>query len=137
MIVGVPKEIKPNENRIALVPAGAEALVRSGHQVLVEAGGGLGSGFPDSAYESVGAEIVADVDEVWRRADMIIKVKEPIAPEYERIRDAFKESMPLKNVCDPDDVAAAIVGLITGPDLVTGHVHVIDGGMNIMSPISI
>ena len=87
MIVGVPKEIKPDENRIALVPAGAETLVRSGHQVLVEVGGGVGSGFADNAYESVGAEIVANVDEVWRRADMIIKVKEPIASEYERIRE--------------------------------------------------
>jgi alanine dehydrogenase len=87
MIVGVPKEIKSHENRIAVVPGGVEALVAHGHQVLVEEGGGLGSGFDDSAYESVGAEIVADVDELWARADMIVKVKEPIAPEYERIRE--------------------------------------------------
>ena len=86
MIVGVPKEIKSNENRIAVVPAGAEALVSRGHQVLVEKGGGLGSGFADSAYETVGAEIVADVDELWQRAEMIVKVKEPIEPEYPRIR---------------------------------------------------
>ena len=87
MIVGVPKEIKPNENRIALVPAGAETLVRSGHQVLIEVGAGVGSGFPDMKYESVGAEVVSDVDDLWSRADMIIKVKEPIAVEYERIRE--------------------------------------------------
>ena len=87
MIVGVPKEIKSHENRIAVVPGGVEALEAHGHQVLVEEGGGLGSGFDDSAYESVGAEIVADVDELWARADMIVKVKEPIAPEYERIRE--------------------------------------------------
>lgn len=86
MIVGVPKEIKSNENRIAVVPGGAEALVARGHQVLVEKGGGLGSGFEDSAYEAVGAEIVADVDELWRRAEMIVKVKEPIEPEYPRMR---------------------------------------------------
>jgi len=87
MIVGVPKEIKSNENRIALVPGGAEALVARGHEVLVERGGGLGSGFEDEAYSAVGATIVDDVDELWRRADMIVKVKEPIAPEYDRIRE--------------------------------------------------
>lgn len=86
MIVGVPKEIKANENRIAVVPGGAEALAARGHQVLVEMGGGLGSGFTDSDYEAVGAEIVADVDDIWQRAEMIVKVKEPIEPEYERIR---------------------------------------------------
>ncbi|MEK6255637.1 MAG: alanine dehydrogenase, partial [Gemmatimonadales bacterium] len=87
MIVGVPKEIKSHENRIAVVPGGVEALVALGHEVLVEKDGGVGSGFEDSAYTSVGGEIVADVNELWARADMIVKVKEPIAPEYDRIRE--------------------------------------------------
>jgi len=87
MIVGVPKEIKSHENRIAVVPGGVESLVAKGHKVLVEEGGGLGSGFEDSAYTDVGAEIVADVEEVWARSDMIVKVKEPIAAEYDRIRE--------------------------------------------------
>ena len=86
MIVGVPKEIKSHENRIAVVPGGVEALTAQGHQVLVEAGGGVGSGFEDAVYESVGAEIVADVDDLWGRSEMIVKVKEPIASEYDRIR---------------------------------------------------
>ncbi len=86
MIVGVPKEIKTNENRVALVPAGAEALVADGHTVLVEQGAGLGSGFADEAYKSVGAQIVAKVDEVWAKAEMIMKVKEPIAVEWPRMR---------------------------------------------------
>jgi alanine dehydrogenase len=86
MIIGVPKEIKTNENRIALVPGGAEALVGAGHTVYVERGGGEGSGFPDSSYEEAGAQILDDVDELWRRADMIMKVKEPIAVEYPRMR---------------------------------------------------
>jgi alanine dehydrogenase len=86
MLIGVPKEIKTNENRIALVPAGAEALTAAGHAVLVEQGAGLGSGFPDQAYREVGAEIVGTADEVWRRAEMIMKVKEPIAPEWPRMR---------------------------------------------------
>jgi alanine dehydrogenase len=86
MNIGVPKEIKTNENRIALVPGGAEALVQAGHTVYVERSGGEGSGFPDSAYEAAGAEILDSADEVWRRADMIMKVKEPIAVEYPRMR---------------------------------------------------
>ena len=86
MLIGVPKEIKTNENRIALVPAGAEALVAAGHTVFIEAGAGLGSGFPDEAYKAVGATMVATAEEVWQRAEMIMKVKEPIAPEWPRMR---------------------------------------------------
>ncbi|MGH7499519.1 MAG: alanine dehydrogenase, partial [Gemmatimonadales bacterium] len=86
MLIGVPKEIKTNENRIALAPAGAEAFVAAGHSVFIEAGAGLGSGFPDDAYQGVGAEILPTADEVWKRADMIMKVKEPIAPEWPRMR---------------------------------------------------
>ena len=86
MIVGVPKEIKANENRIALVPAGAEALVSAGHEVIVEQSAGDGSGFPDSDYAAVGATIEPDVDALWQRAEMIMKVKEPIAVEYPRMR---------------------------------------------------
>ncbi len=87
MKIGVPKEIKTNENRIALVPAGAEALIASGHSVIVERGAGEGSGFSDELYERVGASIGADADQVWREADMIMKVKEPIAVEWPRMRD--------------------------------------------------
>ncbi len=86
MIIGVPKEIKTAENRIALVPAGAEALVAQGHTVLIEGGAGVGSGFADDLYESVGATIVPDVNDVWAKADMIVKVKEPIEPEWPRMR---------------------------------------------------
>jgi len=86
MIVGVPKEIKTAENRVALVPAGAESLIGDGHTVLVEQGAGLGSGFADDAYRSVGATIAGSVDEVWAKADLILKVKEPIESEWKRIR---------------------------------------------------
>ena len=86
MKIGVPKEIKTNENRVALVPAGAEALVAAGHSVMMEKGAGEGSGFLDSAYTSVGAKIGPDADTVWREADMIMKVKEPIKPEWPRMR---------------------------------------------------
>jgi alanine dehydrogenase len=86
MQIGVPKEIKTNENRVALVPAGAEALVAGGHTVLVEQGAGLGSGFADEAYVAAGAKILPTADEVWQKADMIMKVKEPIASEWPRMR---------------------------------------------------
>ena len=86
MQIGVPKEIKTNENRIALVPAGAEALVAAGHQVMVEKSAGEGSGFEDAQYVAAGAKIGADANAVWAASDMIMKVKEPIAPEWKRIR---------------------------------------------------
>lgn len=86
MKIGIPKEIKTNENRVSLVPAGAEALVAAGHQVFVEKTAGEGSGFTDELYLSVGAKIVATAAEVWKEAEMIIKVKEPIAVEWPRMR---------------------------------------------------
>ncbi len=86
MKIGIPKELKTNENRVALVPAGAEALVSSGHTVIVETGAGLGSGFSDARYQAAGAQIAQDADAVWAAAELIVKVKEPIAPEWKRIR---------------------------------------------------
>jgi alanine dehydrogenase len=86
MKIGVPKEIKTNENRIALVPAGAEALVSAGHSVMIETGGGLGSGFSDDDYTAVGATIGKDADAVWAASDMIMKVKEPIKVEWPRMK---------------------------------------------------
>jgi alanine dehydrogenase len=86
MKIGVPKEIKTNENRIALVPAGAETLVGAGHTVLVETGAGLGSGFSDEDFTAVGATIAPDADAVWRDSEMIVKVKEPIKVEWPRMR---------------------------------------------------
>ena len=86
MIVGVPREIKTAENRVALVPAGAESLRGDGHTVLVEQGAGLGSGFPDDAYRAVGGTIGPDAKDVWAKADLILKVKEPVESEWPRIR---------------------------------------------------
>ncbi|ASC82184.1 alanine dehydrogenase [Bacillus subtilis] len=81
MIIGVPKEIKNNENRVALTPGGVSQLISNGHRVLVETGAGLGSGFENEAYESAGAEIIADPKQVWN-AEMVMKVKEPLPEEY-------------------------------------------------------
>ncbi|MGD2329687.1 alanine dehydrogenase [Bacillus subtilis] len=81
MIIGVPKEIKNNENRVALTPGGVSQLISNGHRVLVETGAGLGSGFENETYESAGAEIIADPKQVWD-AEMVMKVKEPLPEEY-------------------------------------------------------
>ena len=86
MKIGIPKEIKTNENRISLVPAGAEALVAAGHQVVVEKDAGIGSGFTDGQYTAVGACIAPDADTVWADSDLIVKVKEPIETEWARIK---------------------------------------------------
>mgnify|MGYP003343460190 CR=1 FL=1 len=86
MRIGIPKEIKTNENRVSLVPAGAEALVAAGHAVMVEKGAGLGSGFSDEQYTAVGATIGSSAAKVWADAEMIIKVKEPIAKEWKHMK---------------------------------------------------
>ena len=88
MRIGVAKEIKAQEHRVALTPAGARELVQRGHEVLVEAGAGIGSAFPDDAYERAGAAL-GSVDDVWERADLLLKVKEPIAEEYPRLREGL------------------------------------------------
>ena len=86
MKIGVPKEIKTNENRVALVPAGAEALVAAGHSVLVEKGAGEGSGFSDDLYVKAGAKIAPDAASVWKDSEMIMKVKEPIEREWPHMK---------------------------------------------------
>ena len=84
--VGIPREVKNNEFRVAITPAGVHELVRHGHQVLIEQNAGVGSSIPDAEYVAAGARIVATADEVWATADLLLKVKEPIAEEYHRLR---------------------------------------------------
>ncbi|MEV0202882.1 alanine dehydrogenase [Nonomuraea sp. NPDC050691] len=86
MKVGVPREVKDNEYRVALTPAGVHELVRNGHQVFVEKEAGVGSSVPDVYFESAGAVILNTADEVWAEGDLVLKVKEPVAEEYHRMR---------------------------------------------------
>ncbi|TXI36106.1 MAG: alanine dehydrogenase, partial [Mycobacterium sp.] len=86
MRVGVPTEIKNNEYRVAITPAGVSELVRRGHDVLIQAGAGNGSAITDADFTSAGATIVDSADQVWADADLLLKVKEPIEPEYSRMR---------------------------------------------------
>jgi len=87
MIIGVPREIKPNENRVALTPGGAELLIANTHTVIIEKDAGVGSGFADDMYIKAGAKIIPTAAEVYGQAEMIMKVKEPIAPEYGLIKE--------------------------------------------------
>ncbi len=86
MKIGVPKEVKNNEYRVAITPAGVHELVRSGHQVVIERGAGTGSSIPDEDFTAAGARILPTADDVWQAGDLILKVKEPIAEEYPRLR---------------------------------------------------
>jgi len=86
MLIGVPRETKRDEYRVAMLPVGVEELTRAGHQVLIEAGAGVGSGIADAEYAAEGAQIVATPAEIYSRADLVVKVKEPLPPEYPLIR---------------------------------------------------
>ena len=120
MKVGVPKEIKPDEYRIGMMPVGAEALVKAGHTVLVEAGAGASSGFPDEDYVKAGATIVTTADEVFT-ADMIVKVKEPQPAEISRFRPGqiiftymhFAASKQLTQACMESEIVAIAYETIT------------------------
>jgi alanine dehydrogenase len=89
MIIGVPKEIKDNESRVGITPAGVKALTEAGHKVLVQTQSGAQSGFPDDEYQNAGAEIVGDAGYVWGKSEMVVKVKEPIEPEYPHFREGL------------------------------------------------
>ena len=87
MIIGILKEIKTEENRVSMTPAGVEVMIQNGHTLLVEKDGGKGSGFEDETYKSAGAEIVATPQEIFERAEMVMHVKEPLPAEYGLIRE--------------------------------------------------
>lgn len=101
MIVGVPAEIKDNERRVGMTPIGVRELTDRGHRVIVQASAGAGSGFDDPAYLAAGAQIAANADEVWGEAELLVKVKEPIAAEYSRLREDLTLFAYLHLAADP------------------------------------
>jgi len=101
MIIGVPKEIKNNENRVAITPAGVVSMVSAGHKVLVEKGAGVGSGFTDEEYKKAGAEIIESAADVWSGAEMVMKVKEPLESEYGYFRPGLVLFTYLHLAADP------------------------------------
>src|SRR5215472_11554222 len=86
MKIGVPREVKNHEYRVAITPSGVHELVRSGHEIVIERSAGAGSSIPDDDYVTAGAQILPTADDVWQAADLILKVKEPVAEEYHRLR---------------------------------------------------
>jgi alanine dehydrogenase len=134
MIVGVPREIKPQEHRVGLLPAGALALTRSGHTVLVESGAGDGSGLPNEEYIRVGAQIVESAEEVYGRSDMIWKVKEPIAPEFPLLRAGQILYTYLHLAPDPVQTEALLKAGVVGIAYET--VELPDGSLPLLTPMS-
>ena len=114
MIVGLPKEIKDNEYRVGLTPAGVRALTDAGHRVVVERSAGEGSGFGDELYERAGATLIENADDVWAEAEMIVKVKEPIEPEYGRMKEGLLLFTYLHLAPDPKQTQALLERKVTG-----------------------
>ncbi|HST51313.1 MAG TPA: alanine dehydrogenase [Pyrinomonadaceae bacterium] len=114
MIVGLPKEIKDNEYRVGLTPAGVRALTDAGHRVIVERSAGDGSGFEDELYTRAGATIIPSADDVWAEAEMIVKVKEPIEPEYPRMKEGLLLFTYLHLAPDPKQTRALLEHKVTG-----------------------
>jgi alanine dehydrogenase len=114
VIVGLPKEIKDNEYRVGLTPAGVRALNDAGHRVVVEKSAGEGSGFEDALYERAGAEIIESADDVWAEAEMVVKVKEPIEPEYPRMKEGLLLFTYLHLAPDPKQTQALLEHKVTG-----------------------
>src|ERR1044071_4879121 len=114
MIVGLPKEIKDNEYRVGLTPAGVRALTDAGHKVVVERSAGEGSGFEDALYERAGATMLDSPDAVWAEGEMVVKVKEPIAPEYPRMREGQLLFTYLHLAPDQKQTEALLKNKVTG-----------------------
>lgn len=134
MIVGLPKEIKDNEYRVGLTPAGVRALTDAGHQVLVEKGAGAGSGFENSFYERAGGRIIDSADDVWAEGELIVKVKEPIAAEYPRMHEAQLLFTYLHLAPDSELTGQLLQRKVTGIayETITDH----RGGLPLLTPMS-
>ncbi len=134
MIIGVPKEIKQDEYRVAAVPSGVEAFRAAGHEVLIQRGAGAGSGIADEEYEAVGAEIVGEAEGVWSRADMIWKVKEPLPEEYPHFREGLLLFTFLHLAANPDLVEVLARARVDAVAYET--IRLPDGTFPLLSPMS-
>ncbi len=134
MRIGIPKEIKNHEYRVAITPAGVHELVTHGHEVVIEVGAGIGSSIPDTAYINAGALILDTADAVWETADMILKVKEPIAPEYHRMREGQIIFTYLHLAASKECTDALIASGATAIAYET--VELADGSLPLLAPMS-
>lgn len=134
MRIGCPKEIKPQEGRVGLTPAGADALVRAGHTVYVEHHAGIASGFADEEYVAVGAEILDSAAQVYKSSEMIIKVKEPLEPEYDLLQEGQVLFTYLHLAPDPEQTKALLRKKVTAIAYET--VQLADGSLPLLAPMS-
>ncbi|KPV58215.1 alanine dehydrogenase [Paenibacillus sp. A3] len=134
MIIGIPKEIKNNENRVALTPGGAAVLREAGHSVIVEAGAGAGSGFSDDEYAKEGAELLPSAAEVWGRAEMIMKVKEPLPAEFGYFREGLTLFTYLHLAAEPKLTEALVQHKVTAIAYET--IQLPSGGLPLLTPMS-
>ena len=134
MIIGCPKEIKDQERRVGLTPAGVDALVRAGHTVYMETNAGLASGFADEEYTAAGAQILSDAPALYAAADMIIKVKEPLEPEYDLLKEGQILFTYLHLAPDPAQTQALLKKKVTAIAYET--VQLPDGSLPLLTPMS-
>ena len=133
MRIGIPKEIKNNENRVAMTPSGAADFVRAGHQVFIEQAAGRGSGFMDLEYEEAGATIVEKASQVWQQAELILKVKEPLASEYDYFRPGLILFTYLHLAAEPELAKALVEKQVTALAYETLEVG---GSLPLLTPMS-
>lgn len=134
MLIGIPKEIKNRENRVAVVPGGVEVLVAAGHKVIIEKGAGIGAGIPDSKYEAAGATIINTAKQVWDDAEMIMKVKEPIPEEYSKMRSGQILYTYLHLAAVPELAKALLERKVTAIAYET--IELANGSLPLLTPMS-
>jgi alanine dehydrogenase len=134
MTIGIPKEIKPQENRVGAIPSSVERLVSAGHTVLVQRGAGEGSGFADADYKTAGAQIIETAADVYAKADMIYKVKEPLAPEYQLLREGQIIFAYLHLAPDPTQTKALLESKVSAVAFET--VQLDNGSLPLLTPMS-
>ena len=134
MIIGVPKEIKDNENRVAISPAGIDAFVEAGHEVLIETGAGEGSGFFDEVFIEHGAKIAQSAEEVWSSAEMVLKVKEPQPSEYRYFREDLILFTYLHLAAEPELTRALMESKVTAIAYET--IQLDNGSLPLLTPMS-
>jgi alanine dehydrogenase len=134
VIVGIPREVKDNEYRVAVTPAGARELAVAGHEVLVQAGAGDGSSIPDAAYRKYGAEIADGAEAVWSDAELVLKVKEPVAEEYDRLREGQVLFTYLHLAASAELTRALVERKVSAVAYET--VQLLDGRLPLLAPMS-
>jgi len=134
MLVGVPTEVKNHEYRVAITPAGVHEFTRHGHSVLVESGAGVGSSITDREFSAAGATIVSDADDVWAKAELVLKVKEPIAVEYDRMQEGQTLFTYLHLAANKDCTRALLNAHVTGIAYET--VQLPNGSLPLLAPMS-